>query len=267
MDVTITHPDRQQFLTHGYLIVRELLAEVEVTELDREIGRMAQSRQTDKSAVYYYETNGAGEELLRRIERIDAASALIRRLFQSDEIRGSVEALFGEPACLFKDKLNLKLPGGEGFRTHMDGHFLWTDNSGVTRKGWGEYGTWFINALISVDPATSENGCIRVASLQDTFAHFGRDFDEIVASVGGPGPYIPENRFTDVTMHALETQPGDVVFFDWRCIHGSASNQSRMSRRLLYATYNRASEGDHLSRYYEDKRTSVGPMAQKALGR
>ena len=35
---------------------------------------------------------------------------------------------------LFKDKLNFKYPGGEGFLPHVDGHFYWIDNQKKIKK-------------------------------------------------------------------------------------------------------------------------------------
>ena len=33
---------------------------------------------------------------------------------------------------MFKDKLNFKYPGGNGYKPHIDGHFLWSDKNKST---------------------------------------------------------------------------------------------------------------------------------------
>ena len=38
-------------------------------------------------------------------------------------------------------------------------------------------------------------------------------------------------------------------------------------RRLYFATYNRVSEGDHLARYYADKRQSYPPDIERQPGK
>ncbi len=42
------------------------------------------------------------------------------------QLRGAVATLFGEPAMLFKDKINFKLPGGDGFKPHQDQQTGWS---------------------------------------------------------------------------------------------------------------------------------------------
>jgi hypothetical protein len=59
------------------------------------------------------------------------------------------------------------------------------------------------------------------------------------------------------------TQPGDIVLFDAYAPHRSAPNMTRTTRRLYFATYNRASEGDHLVRYYADKRRNFPPDVER----
>jgi ectoine hydroxylase-related dioxygenase (phytanoyl-CoA dioxygenase family) len=62
------------------------------------------------------------------------------------------------------------------------------------------------------------------------------------------------------------TSPGDVVFFDCYAPHASEPNRSDQTRRLYFATYNRASAGDHLARYYADKRKSFPPDIEREPG-
>ena len=62
---------------------------------------------------------------------------------------------------------------------------------------------------------------------------------------------------------ALELSPGDVVFFDSYCPHGSGPNMTDGKRRVLYVTYNAASAGDHREQYYADKRASFPPDIER----
>jgi len=63
------------------------------------------------------------------------------------------------------------------------------------------------------------------------------------------------------------TKPGDLVFFDCYVPHASEPNMSDRIRRLYFATYNRLSEGDHLVRYYADKRKSYPPDIERVPGK
>ena len=57
------------------------------------------------------------------------------------------------------------------------------------------------------------------------------------------------------------------MFFDSFTPHRSAPNLTAAPRRVLYVTYNRASEGDHRAHYYADKRASYPPDIEREPGR
>ena len=61
--------------------------------------------------------------------------------------------------------------------------------------------------------------------------------------------------------------PGDVLFFDSYAPHGSAPNLTDAQRRILYLTYNLASDGDHRRAYYAAKRASFPPDVEREPGR
>jgi 2-aminoethylphosphonate dioxygenase len=64
----------------------------------------------------------------------------------------------------------------------------------------------------------------------------------------------------------VPTRRGDVVFFDSYVPHASRPNLTREQRRVLYVTYNRASDGDHRVSYYADKRASFPPDIERLPG-
>ena len=55
--------------------------------------------------------------------------------------------------------------------------------------------------------------------------------------------------------------------FDSYVPHRSAPNGTDAPRRVLYVTYNRASDGDHRLRYFSDKRRSYPPDCEREPGR
>ena len=66
---------------------------------------------------------------------------------------------------------------------------------------------------------------------------------------------------------ALESEPGDAVFFDSFAPHRSGPKRLTTRRRVLYFTYNKLSEGDHLAQYYADKRASYPPDIEREPGK
>ena len=67
----------------------------------------------------------------------------------------------------------------------------------------------------------------------------------------------------DMTFVPAPTRPGDLVLFDAYTPHRSAPNPTTKPRRVYYATYNRASEGDHIDQYYADKRKNFPPDIER----
>jgi ectoine hydroxylase-related dioxygenase (phytanoyl-CoA dioxygenase family) len=257
-----------QYRSQGFAVMRGLIPPEVIGAVRESYADVERLDPGQTRATFYYELSlsDPGRRLLRRIERVSDHSAAASALIHSALLLAPVIGFLGEPAALFKDKLNLKLPGAAGFRPHVDGHFYWTDAQGNRRRGWAEYATRFINVVVPLDEARIENGCLEISALDEALAVFGRDWETVTARLAGTGPDILERDLPRLSMVALEVDPGDVIFFDWRNPHQSGPNRSGLSRRILYATYNPRSQGDCRERYYADKlHSSRGSRAQQAL--
>ena len=173
----------------------------------------------------------AGQRLLNWMENLFFYHTGFARLFKGSKLEEAVSELFGEAAALFKEKINFKLPGCDGFESHKD-----------HQAGWWEYNTLFITALLCIDEANEKNGCL-----------------EIVPSRHKEGMFKEWAPFSEEEMQAMEfiscpTQPGNIIFFDSFTPYGSRPNFTDKPRRLLFVTHNRLSEGDTREQYCEDKR-------------
>ena len=58
--------------------------------------------------------------ILSRAKNLSEHNQGFERLFTEGELPARVGELLGEPAVLFKDKMNFKLPGAKGFAPHQD---------------------------------------------------------------------------------------------------------------------------------------------------
>ncbi len=134
--------------------------------------------------------------------------------------------------------------GGDGLKPHQD-----------SQAGWDAYATLFVTVLISIDEATEENGCLRIAAGEHQRG-----------LLRGWEP-LTEEDMTGMDFAVCPTRPGDLVFIDSYTPHRSEPNRSDTVRRLYFATYNRLSEGDHLARYYADKRQSYPPDIERQPGK
>jgi ectoine hydroxylase-related dioxygenase (phytanoyl-CoA dioxygenase family) len=148
----------------------------------------------------------------------------------------------GGPVVLFKDKINFKMPGGPGFTAHQD-----------QAAGWSRYAPIFVTAMVSIDPATLENGCLEVVP--------GRHREGLLGEEWSP---LDE---TGLALRAAPTDPGDVIFFDSFAPHASKPNFTGRPRRILYLTYNLASDGDHRHHYYAEKHAAFPPDVERDAGK
>lgn len=153
--------------------------------------------------------------------------------------------LMGEPACLFKEKINYKLPGGSGFTAHQDA------------PAFDAFGhRYHITVLIAVDAQNRENGGLEFSDALDEGTLLPQRADRSVAAEVEAGlPWSP-----------LDLPAGSVAFFDSYIPHRSGPNRTAGARRGLYVTYNRASEGDRRADYFADKRAAFPPEIEREPG-
>ena len=154
-------------------------------------------------------------------------------------------ALLGEEAVLFKEKINFKLPGGAGFEPHQD-----------AQADWGKYSGFHLTAMVSVDACTPENGCLEMVA-----GHHDRGL------IGDLWKPLTAEQMQGMEFVSVPTAPGDAIFFNSYAPHRSAPNSTSTPRRVLYITYNRASEGDWRVQYYVDKRKSFPPDCEREPGK
>jgi ectoine hydroxylase-related dioxygenase (phytanoyl-CoA dioxygenase family) len=195
----------------------------------------------------YYEDSllEPGKRVLNRVENFVPYYPDLAAIVNGETVLGPMSALFGERAVLFKDKINFKLPGGGAFEPHQD-----------VQAGWDSYAGYYINVSITVDETTVENGCLEIAKW--------RHRREMIGKMWEP---LSTTELAGIRFEPVPTKPGDCIIFDSYIPHRSAPNLTETSRRVIYATYNRLSEGDHRAQYYADKRKSFPPDCEREPGK
>ena len=231
----------------GFVVVRGLFDAAEMRELRACVDALGAWPETPGEHMMYFEQSllEPGRRILCRVENFYPYHHDLHEVIESDKMRGAVAQLFGEPAVLFKDKINFKMSGGEGFKAHQD-----------AQAGWDAYASLHITAMLSIDPTTAQNGCLELAPDQHRRGFIGKSWEP-----------LGEEELRGMPFVACPTEPGDAVFFDSFVPHRSAPNLTPAQRRVLYITYNRASEGDHRARYYADKRRSYPPDCEREAGK
>ena len=148
-----------------------------------------------------------GERVIQRIENFCPFHEGFDRLMRSGRLADAAAQLLG----------------GAGFEPHQD-----------QQAGWTAYAPLFLTALVCIDRATKENGCLRMA-----------DAPRFAGLIGDEWRPLTTEQMAGFALTDVPTEPGDVLFFDSYVPHASESNLTSEARRILYLTYNLASHGDH----------------------
>jgi ectoine hydroxylase-related dioxygenase (phytanoyl-CoA dioxygenase family) len=157
-----------------------------------------------------------------------------------------ISAVCGEEMVLFKEKLNLKPPGGTGFAPHLDSPSL--------RIALGDKGpSNFVTVMVAIDDMTEKNGCLRVwkgSWNEDNHVTLMEPEEGGDPDAGGRAGAIHPNFIQDEKFEPITCKGGDIVAFNGWVPHRSSANSSLFSRRAVFLTYNPAREGNYHDEYY-----------------
>ena len=235
-----TEAQRAAMGRDGYLVVRGFFSPAETAELLRWTDEITAAPELPGRHMVYYEDSltEPGRRVVQRIENFCPFHPGFDQVVRHGELASWTGALMGGPVALFKEKINFKYPGGDGFKAHQD-----------QQAGWTRWAPLFVTALVTLDPATEENGCLELVAGQHKQGLIGAEWEPMQEEGLGLVP--------------VPTAPGDVVFFDSFVPHASKPNFTKDPRRILYLTYNLAEQGDHRVRYFAEKRASFPPDVER----
>lgn len=238
----LTQEQKARFDTRGFIVIPDFFSQEEMAKVTELIEAMDRKLPVPGEEARYYEEGVTGENVLVRTENfLGDHNPELTALILAQKTRECVADLLGEEGLLFKDKVNYKYPGCRPDKLHQD-----------QAAGWNDYSDWFISMAIVVDENRLDNAAL-------TFMSSGNYEKRLMTEEWQPltyedPPYEPAEEYT-----LLEARPGTVIFFDSYVPHGSPANTSDRSRRNIYLTFNRASEGDMRARYYADKWKNYPP--------
>jgi hypothetical protein len=228
----------------GFVVVRQFFGIDQIGDLLQWTAELAAAPQVSGRHWVYHEVSATepGRTVIQRIENFCAFHEGFEQVIRCGALHRWAGALMGGPVVLFKDKINFKMPGGAGFRAHQD-----------QQAGWSKYAPIFVTAMVTLDPATIQNGCLEIAPRRPAEGLIGAEWTPL------------DER--DLALQPLPTAPGDVVFFDSFVPHASKANLTGTPRRVLYLTFNLANHGDQRARYFADKHAAFPPDVDRDPGK
>ena len=219
----------------GYLVLRDAFTAVQVGEVAAWVDEVAAWAQVDGPGLHHFEQTDTGPTLARSEDLVGHHRGL-RSLLTEGLVPDLAGELLGEPAALYKEKVNYKQPGGAGFAPHQDAPAY-------------RFVDFHVSCMLPLEPATEASGCLWVAD--------GRP-REVLAMDGLRG--LSDEVVGALEWHPVELEPGDLLWFDSYVPHHSGTNVTDGARRALYLTYNAASAGDFRSTYYQDKQATFAGL-------
>lgn len=227
---------RRSYEERGFLVVRGLLSAPVLERAAVEAAALWSQRErvsTRNLRCRFRQNQRTSACELETYDPIIDLSPAAREIAHDAALLAALEDLYGEPACLFKDKLIYKPPGCPGYGLHQD--FI----------AWPGFPRSFLTVLAPLDGATEDNGC--------TVVYPGQHLDGALSPEDGEYHELPAGTVDEAQAVPLVMQPGDVALFGGFMPHRSAVNGSQGFRRQLYLSYNRCSEGgDQRAAHYQD---------------
>ena len=124
---TIDTAQASQYRADGYLVVRQVFSADQIAELDAEADRLRQRTDlidTNNIRCRWQNDVETGECRFDCFDPVIDLSAVCERTARDPRLLDIVGTLYGEPACLFKDKLIFKSPGTLGLQAAPGLHLL-----------------------------------------------------------------------------------------------------------------------------------------------
>ena len=234
-----------EWQAQGYLKITGWFSESEIDDIRSAVDELQALPDTPGKWMKYYEKGPSGAQLCR-IENFIQYHKLMKRLVDGETTLGLISTLMDEPAALFKEKINFKLPGGNGFTEHQDA------------PAFTSFGhDYHITMMVSIDASTADNGCLEVVP--------GAHREGLLATE--PDLTMARELRDTFEWVPVPTAPGDLLVFGSYLPHRSGPNKSMSSRRALYATYNKAREGQVRDAYFQRKREAFPPDVEKIPGK
>src|SRR6476660_8495270 len=188
---------RSDYDRDGFVVVRKLydpeLMRAASTEADKLLANHAHLKSVKNIRCRWQDNVLTGECTFETFDPVIDLGPICDQLAHHSRLLSLLATLYGEPACLFKDKLIYKPPGVKGYGLHQD----WI--------GWDGFPRSFLTVLVPFDPADRDNGC--------TIVYPGYHHAGPLAPQDGRYHELPADLVDEAKAVPLLLEPGDVAVF------------------------------------------------------
>jgi ectoine hydroxylase-related dioxygenase (phytanoyl-CoA dioxygenase family) len=224
----LTQEQKKAFADDGYLIVRNLFSEEEITHLSE---KAHNDHQMDKAASSMDDGKGNAVRLSLWNHPGDGIYGMFARC---KKLVDKVEDLLGGEVYHYHSKMVLK-------DAKVGGAWAWHQDYGY----WYQNGLLFpdlLSVMVAVDRATKENGCLQVIR----GSHQMGRINHILSGDQAGADLERVNEVLKVREKVYcEMEPGDALFFHSNLLHASDQNTSDNSRWTMICCYNKATNNPY----------------------
>ena len=224
--MTPTDDDITFYRDNGYLVVKDVMAPSRVQEIMAEGTEVCRGSRGFVDGLQPSKVFDSDEAVLARYitcSNVHKASPLLAQVVKDDSFADVVEKLIGPNVKSLVSQFWIKHSGMPGNAWHQDELFVPTRDRSLC------------TAWLALDPATIENGCLRVVPgshkpgvLYPMRPHNSVELDRAEEAYGFPD----EDKAV-----TIELASGSCVFFSGYLLHSSLKNQSSGFRRALLYQY------------------------------
>lgn len=210
-----------RYRTDGYAVIRGVLAQAEVDDLQEEARRVL-----EESAALLGLPEAPGSELessVLCVHQVHKLSPAITDLGRDSRLVEPLVSIIGEHVKLVQTQLFYKAPGMPGNPWHQDEAKIPTRDRSL------------VAVWVALDPASVESGCLLVVPGSHSTGYvYPERLHESPDRWDFP---TTAYEFDESQVQALEVEPGDLVLFDGYLLHGSEPNRGQHLRRALTYHY------------------------------
>ncbi len=230
-----------QFDRDGFLLVRKLFDEQEMEIL---LNFAKQDPALASGAYARLDAEGAQTKLTLWN---DVGESLYGCFSRNPRLVIPAEQLLADEVYHWHTKMMLKEPRvGGAWEWHQD-YGYWYHNACLFPD--------LISAMIAVDQARRENGCLQVLSGSHKMGRL--DHGRTGEQTGADSEHV-EAALTRFRLEYVEAEPGDTLFFHSNLLHRSDANRSSQPRWSLISCYN----ARHNDPYKESRHPRYSPLVQ-----
>lgn len=250
MTLTLASESRhyvEQYWEEGYAVVRGLFSRSEMAEVQAEAARIYQEglqhHATYRHKNLYFEIlpeSFRGQRYVLQAHWFSWISPFFERFRRSPRYFELLSPLLGRDIKQVAQQIHWKPPGAgvTGFRFHQDLRFR------DRQEAFRDVMTSYVTTGLAIDPATRENGCLRVVPGSHKNGYLGLSDDGPLMKGETQGEEFRRVGLDPTSVVDLELEPGDLAMWSLLTVHGSQPNLSPNDRAFGISSYVKAANSE-----------------------